>query len=66
MGVNGTSRPDLVIEILGLTREFGTTRALENVSLAVPRGVVFGLIGANGAGKTTLIRQTRTESSNSR
>ncbi|MGO9111139.1 MAG: ABC transporter ATP-binding protein [Thermoguttaceae bacterium] len=56
MHVNGTRPPNLVIEIRGLTRQFGATRALDNVSLAVPRGVVFGLIGANGAGKTTLIR----------
>jgi ABC-2 type transport system ATP-binding protein len=48
--------PDDVIEISGVTRRFGAKRALENISLAVPRGVVFGLVGANGAGKTTLIR----------
>jgi ABC-2 type transport system ATP-binding protein len=47
---------DDVIEICGVTRQFGTKRALDNVSLSVPRGVVFGLVGANGAGKTTLIR----------
>jgi ABC-2 type transport system ATP-binding protein len=45
-----------VIEIRGVTRQFGAKRALDNVSLTVPRGVVFGLVGANGAGKTTLIR----------
>jgi ABC-2 type transport system ATP-binding protein len=45
-----------VIEIRGLTRQFGAKRALDKVSLSVPRGVVFGLVGANGAGKTTLIR----------
>lgn len=48
--------PDNVIEIQGVTRRFGTKRALDSVSLVVPRGVVFGLVGANGAGKTTLIR----------
>jgi len=48
--------PDNVIEIQSVTRKFGAKRALDNVSLAVPRGVVFGLVGANGAGKTTLIR----------
>ena len=47
---------DNVIEIRGVTRRFGATRALHNVSLVVPRGLVFGLVGANGAGKTTLIR----------
>jgi len=47
---------DNVIAIRSLTRQFGSKRALDNISLSVPRGVVFGLVGANGAGKTTLIR----------
>lgn len=45
-----------VIDIQRLTRRFGTKTALDDVSLAVPRGTVFGLIGANGAGKTTMIK----------
>jgi ABC-2 type transport system ATP-binding protein len=45
-----------VIELRDVTRRFGATAALDHVSLTVPRGVVFGLVGANGAGKTTLIK----------
>src|ERR1044071_3056034 len=47
---------DPVIEISNLTRQFGSRLALDNVSLTVARGVVFGLVGENGAGKTTLIK----------
>ena len=45
-----------IIDIRRLTRHFGNKTALDGVSLAVPRGGVFGLIGGNGAGKTTLIK----------
>ncbi|MCC6236376.1 MAG: ABC transporter ATP-binding protein, partial [Dehalococcoidia bacterium] len=45
------------IETEGLGKEFaGGVRALDNVSMTVPRGTIFGLLGPNGAGKTTLIR----------
>ena len=39
-----------------VTRRFGAKTALDSVSLAFPRGAVYGLVGANGAGKTTLIK----------
>jgi len=45
-----------VINVSELTRRFGTTTALASVSLSLPRGAVYGLVGANGAGKTTLIK----------
>jgi ABC-2 type transport system ATP-binding protein len=45
-----------VIQIAGVTRRFGATTALDSVTVAVLRGMVYGLVGANGAGKTTLIK----------
>jgi len=45
-----------IISVSELTRRFGATTALDAVSLSLPRGAVYGLVGANGAGKTTLIR----------
>ncbi len=47
---------DLVIEVSDLTRRFGAKTALASVRVSVPRGAVYGLVGANGAGKTTLIK----------
>jgi ABC-2 type transport system ATP-binding protein len=51
-----TSVHESVLEVSGLTRRFGATTALDSVTLSLPRGGVYGLVGANGAGKTTLIR----------
>src|SRR5687768_15581093 len=45
-----------VIQVSDLTRRFGARAALDSVSVSVPRGAVYGLVGANGAGKTTLIK----------
>jgi ABC-2 type transport system ATP-binding protein len=50
--------PDMnsVIELVNVTKRYSKQTALDHVSLAVPPGVVFALLGENGAGKTTAIR----------
>ena len=45
-----------VVQTDNLTKVYGTTRALDGVSLGVPEGSVFGFLGPNGAGKTTMLR----------
>ena len=44
------------IDARGITRRFADTTAVDDVTLTVPRGTVFGFLGPNGAGKTTTIR----------
>jgi ABC-2 type transport system ATP-binding protein len=44
------------IEVSGLVKSFGETRALDGVDLRIRQGSVYGLLGPNGAGKTTTIR----------
>jgi ABC-2 type transport system ATP-binding protein len=44
------------IRTYGLGRDLGAVRAVDDLTLQVPRGTVFGLLGPNGAGKTTTIR----------
>ena len=47
---------DIAIRMEGLTRDFAAVRAVDNLCLEVPTGIVFGFLGPNGAGKTTTIR----------
>ena len=45
-----------MLELKNVTKTFGTFKALDNLTMAVPRGAVYGLVGPNGAGKSTAIR----------
>jgi len=46
----------IAIRASALTRQFSSVRALNDLTIEVPAGVVFGFLGPNGAGKTTTIR----------
>jgi len=45
-----------MLEMKNVTKTFGTFKALDGLTLSVPKGAVYGLVGPNGAGKSTAIR----------
>jgi ABC-2 type transport system ATP-binding protein len=47
---------EIVLSMKGITKVYGGVKALDNVSIQINRGEIYGLIGNNGAGKTTLMR----------
>jgi branched-chain amino acid transport system ATP-binding protein len=47
--------PDVMLEVNGLSKNFGGLAAVSDLSLTIRRGEIFGVIGPNGAGKTTLL-----------
>ena len=51
-----------VIAAAGLTKYYGKTRGIEDLTFSVDEGEVFGFLGPNGAGKTTTIRTSSTSS----
>ena len=46
----------MMLQIQNVTKTFGEFKALDNLSMTVPKGTVYGLVGPNGAGKSTAIR----------
>src|SRR3984957_15636480 len=50
-----TSSGQALVEVTGIEKRFGTTRALHDVSLSIRAGQCLGLVGRNGAGKSTLV-----------
>jgi len=51
-----TANGGAAIQLVGLTKRFGNTTAVDDLSLRIEHGSTFGLIGPNGAGKTTTIK----------
>ena len=45
-----------MLELTNITKTFGSFKALDNLTMTVPKGAVYGLVGPNGAGKSTAIR----------
>lgn len=53
-----TSDADVVLRTIGITKRYGARLAVDNLSIAVRRGSVYGFLGPNGSGKTTTIAMT--------
>ena len=53
--VTGSAIAGDAVFIEGLTKRFGSTTVVDDLTLTVPRGIIFGFLGPNGAGKTTTI-----------
>ena len=49
-----------IIEVENVTCRFGQVTAVQDVTLAIEEGTIFGLVGSDGAGKSTLLRMMAT------
>jgi len=47
---------ETVLQLTGITKTYGKTKAVDNINITIKKGDIYGLIGKNGAGKTTLLR----------
>ena len=45
-----------ILEVKNLCRNFGSKKAVDNISFSLPKGKIFGFVGANGSGKTTTFK----------
>ena len=45
-----------MIQVKNISKSFGDIKAVDQISLTIPNGIVFGMLGTNGAGKSTLLR----------
>jgi len=53
--MNEAPSPPLAVELIGIDKSFGPVRANRNVTLAIAKGSIHGIVGENGAGKSTLM-----------
>ena len=47
---------ELVIDVAGITKRFGSHTVVNNIAMPVRRGEIYGFLGPNGSGKTTFLR----------
>jgi ABC-2 type transport system ATP-binding protein len=54
--ISADNQAEVLVEMQNLTKQFGKTKAVDDITLEVPKGSIFGFIGPSGCGKTTTVR----------